>query len=84
MAELLKSGVKGEVARRALDYVYDSHDALAVARELAHKQAPRLKRLDPLIARRRLLGMLQRRGFDYEDIRPVLDEVLGSGDGSAQ
>src|SRR2546421_5064003 len=50
---LLKSGVKGEVARQALDDVYDSHDSLAVARQLAQKQAPRLRKLDPLVARRR-------------------------------
>lgn len=76
MVELLKSGVKGEVARRALDDVYQSQDTLATARALAQKQATRLSKLDPLVARRRLTGMLQRRGFDYEDIRPVLDEVL--------
>jgi NAD(P)-dependent dehydrogenase (short-subunit alcohol dehydrogenase family) len=49
---------------------------LAVARALAAKQAPRLKRLDPIVARRRLIGMLQRRGFDYDEIKPVVDEVL--------
>jgi regulatory protein len=81
MAELLKSGVKGDVARRALDHVYDAQDTLAVARQLAEKQAPRLKRLEPEVARRRLVGMLQRRGFDYEDIRPVVEEVLGPGSG---
>jgi regulatory protein len=78
MVELLKSGVKGEVAKQALDHVYDSHDTLAVARQLAQKQAPRLRKLDPLVARRRLAGMLQRRGFDYEDVRPVIEEVLGA------
>lgn len=84
MVELLKSGVKGEVARRALEHVYDAHDTLAVARQLAEKQAPRLKRLDPAVARRRLVGMLLRRGFDYEDIRPVVDEALGSGESAAE
>ena len=75
--ELLKSGVSGDVADRALADAYDATDTLAVARELARKQAPRLKRLDPQVARRRLVGMLQRRGFDYDDIKPVVDEVLG-------
>jgi regulatory protein len=78
MIELMKSGVKGEVAKQALDDVYDSHDTLAVARQLAQKQAPPLRKLDPQVARRRLTGMLLRRGFDYEDVRPVIDEVLGS------
>jgi regulatory protein len=75
--ELLKSGVKGETAQRALDEVYDQRDSTAVARELALKQASRLRKLDPMVARRRLAGMLQRRGFEYEAIKPVIDEVLG-------
>jgi regulatory protein len=78
LQELRKAGVTTEVAERALGKVYDTHDTLAVARELAAKQASRLKRLDPLVARRRLIGMLQRRGFDYDDIKPVVDEVLGN------
>ena len=77
--ELMKSGVKGEVADKALADVYGAHDSTAVARELALKQLPRLRKLDPIVARRRLVGMLQRRGFDYESIKPVVDEVLGRG-----
>lgn len=76
--ELRKAGVAGEVADRALEDVYREHDGTAVARELARKQAPRLKKLDPHVARRRLVGMLQRRGFDYDSIRPLIDEVLGA------
>jgi regulatory protein len=75
--ELLRAGVSGEVADRALDDVYDKSDSVAVARELAKKQAKRLKALDPLVARRRLVGMLQRRGFEYDAVKPVVDEVIG-------
>ncbi len=64
-------------AKKALDAVYDAHDSTAVARQLAEKKAPSLRRLDPMVARRRLVGMLQRRGFDYDAIKPVVDEVLG-------
>jgi regulatory protein len=81
MVELIRAGVKGDVAARALDDVYDAHDSTAVARGLAKKQAARLKRLDPIVARRRLVGMLQRRGFDYDSIKPVIDEVLGDMEG---
>jgi regulatory protein len=77
--ELIKSGVKGEVADKALTDVYAEHDSTAVARELARKQLPRLQKLEPMVARRRLVGMLQRRGFDYDSIKPVVDEVLGPG-----
>ena len=77
--ELIKSGVKGDVADKALSDVYAEHDSTAVARELARKQLPRLQKLEPTVARRRLVGMLQRRGFDYDAIKPVVDEVLGRG-----
>lgn len=82
--ELRKAGVTGEVADRALNDVYEQHDSTAVAKELARKQLPRLKKLEPVVARRRLVGMLQRRGFDYDDIRPVIDEVLGQEDRSLE
>ncbi|MDB5355821.1 MAG: regulatory protein RecX [Phycisphaerales bacterium] len=78
--ELLKSGIKGDIADRALDDVFAQTDSLANAKLLARKQGPRLRKLDPTVARRRLVGMLQRRGFDYETIKPVVDEVLGGRD----
>ena len=81
--ELLKKGVKGEDARKALENVYDTHDSLSVARGLAQKKAKSLAKLDPQVARRRLAGMLMRRGFEYDVVRPVIDEVLGNHDGDA-
>ncbi len=82
--ELLKSGVKGDVAERALDDVYQQADDLGNARLLAQKQAARLKKLDPVVARRRLVGMLQRRGFDYDTIKPIIEEVLGEEDSASE
>ncbi|HEV8291294.1 MAG TPA: RecX family transcriptional regulator, partial [Tepidisphaeraceae bacterium] len=61
----------------AVGEVYESNDNVAEARKLAQKQAARLKKLDPQVARRRLVGMLQRRGFDYDSIKPVIEEVIG-------
>lgn len=75
--ELIRSGVEKDLADAALNDVYEQTDSLAAARMLAEKKAASLKRLDPLVARRRLAGMLQRRGFDYETIKPVIDQVLG-------
>jgi regulatory protein len=80
--ELAKAGVRGETARRALEDVYEAHDSLAVARQLAQKKAASLRKLDPLVARRRLAGMLLRRGFEYDTVRPVIDEVLGDDNAS--
>lgn len=78
--ELMKAGVKNETARRAVEDVYETHDSMKVARELAKKKAPSLKRLEPIVARRRLYGLLLRRGFSYDEIRPVVEEVLGEGE----
>jgi regulatory protein len=78
--DLMRAGVKGDVAEEALRDVYTPAGSIEIARKLAMKQAPRLRRLDPAVARRRLTGMLQRRGFDYESIRPVIDEVLNCRD----
>jgi regulatory protein len=80
--ELMKKGVTGESARKALESTYDTHDSLSVSRELAQKKAKSLQKLDPEVARRRLAGMLMRRGFEYDVVRPVIDEVLGQHDQS--
>ena len=84
MVELLKSGVNRETSRRAVEDVYEATDSMAIARELAIKQSARLKKLDPVTARRRLAGMLARRGFEYDEIRPVIDEVIGAFDDLAE
>ena len=76
MVELKKAGVGGEVAERALADVYAEQDSRAVAKALAMKQLPRLQKLEPQAARRRLVGMLQRRGFDYGDVSAVVEETM--------
>lgn len=77
--ELFKAGIKTHVAERALDLTYGASDPVHEARLLAARQAQRLRRLDPVVARRRLTGMLMRRGFDLDAIRPVLEETFGRG-----
>jgi regulatory protein len=77
LAELMRAGVKSEIAKKATREVYDASDSVAIAMDLAQRQSARLKRLDPPVARRRLIGMLMRRGFDFETIKPVVAKVLG-------
>jgi len=83
MMELMRAGVKKDVAEEAVGEVYESNDNVAEARRLAEKQMERLKKLDPHVAKRRLMGMLARRGFDYDAIRPVIEEVLGRDQNNA-
>ena len=75
--ELRKVGIDAATAERAVGAVYEDADSLSVARELAEKKAPALRRLEPAVAKRRLYGMLLRRGFEYETVKPVVDAVLG-------
>ncbi len=75
--DLMKAGVKGEAAEQALNRVYDRERSDAIALELATKKAPHLLRLGPIVARRRMAGLLARRGFDPDTITSVLAKTLG-------
>lgn len=80
LSQLLKAGVKSQTVRQAMSDEYSRDDALAAAQTLIAKQQGRLRSLDPMTAKRRLLGMLQRRGFDYELVKPLVDKALGNPD----
>ncbi len=80
MIELAKKGVERETARQAVAHVYEAHDSSAMARDLARKKVRSLARLEPHVAKRRLIGLLLRRGYDYDTIKPVVEEVLGGID----
>jgi regulatory protein len=75
--ELRKRGLDRETARDAVEKVYEETDSAKLAREFAQRQLPRLSRLEPHVAKRRLYGALLRRGFEYDVIKPVVEEVLG-------
>lgn len=79
-AELMRSGVKGDVASDAIEQHFSSDEAKQNAQKLIDKNLPRLSRLDPMTAKRRLIGLLQRRGFDYETIKPLVAAALGELD----
>lgn len=78
--ELAKKGIDRETARRAVEEVYEGHDTTATARALAVKKMKSLARLEPHVARRRLMGMLLRRGFTFDTIKPVIEEAIGGFD----
>ncbi|MCX7622864.1 MAG: recombination regulator RecX [Thermomicrobium sp.] len=52
----------------------EPEEELRLAREVARKHWPRLASLDRAVARRRLAGLLERRGFSWTTIRSVLSE----------
>ena len=77
LQELRRAGVDEKTAAAAVEAVYEDHDDDAVARELAEKKLRAMGRLDEPTKRRRLYGMLARRGFDSEVCSRVIDEALG-------
>jgi len=78
--ELAKRGVERETARRAVEEVYEAHDTAASAKLLAERKWKSLQRLEPHVAKRSLVGMLLRRGYDWGTIKPVIEEVLGNAE----
>ena len=77
MIDLVRAGVSGTVAEEAVKRVFEGTDQGAVALELAMKHKGRLSKLEPQAARRRLFGLLQRRGFEMDVIRGVVERTLG-------
>ncbi len=70
--ELRSKGVAPEIVEEVVQ-VGEEED-LAEARRLVEKYRSRYSRLDAEVARRRLVGLLQRRGFSWSVIRTVLRE----------
>lgn len=80
MQELMRSGVKSEVAKEAVGEHFNSAETKNNAQKLIEKKLPTLRRLEPVKAKRRLIGLLQRRGFDYETIMPLVNRAFAAGD----
>jgi regulatory protein len=69
--ELALKGVSKELIGLALQ----DYDAAAAARKAAHAGWRRYRHLPAEIARRRLSGYLERRGFSYAEIKDAIQEI---------
>jgi regulatory protein len=76
VSEMVAKGVDRSLAEAAANEAYEEVDAVQMATDLAKKRLPSLQRLEPDAAKRRLIGYLQRRGFDFETVRTVVERVL--------
>lgn len=70
--ELRAKGVDREIIREVFAEVFGDGAELATAKRVAEKRRLSMKTLDPETRRRRLAGVLERRGFSFEIIRIVL------------
>ncbi len=75
--ELIVKGIDKSVAEKAANAAYENVDPIAAALMLANKKLPSLQRFDRPTATRRLTAFLQRRGFDFDTIRAVLERTYG-------
>jgi len=75
--ELRRKGIDDEVAREALDEI-DPADEMESARALVRKKLRSMSGLDEVVATRRLVGMLARKGYSSGMAYAVVREVLDS------
>ncbi|MGB7063252.1 MAG: RecX family transcriptional regulator [Candidatus Zixiibacteriota bacterium] len=72
--ELWKKGIRKDIIERVTDELCQDEDKSAS--ELLEKIRRRYKNLEPKVARRRMYGLLLRRGFSYEAVNHALQSVL--------
>ena len=70
--ELRKKHVDEEKIQTVLETIVDEEK---LVRSTAQKYCSRLNGLDKVSYKKRLYGFLARRGFSYEDIKPIVDEL---------
>lgn len=73
--ELRQKGVDDEVAQAALEEI-SVDDEIEAARAVAAKKQRALGKLEHHVAKRRLVGVLSRRGFSSSVVMQVADETL--------
>lgn len=73
--ELQQKGICKSVARDALSTL-TREEEFSLALESAMRRRGALERLDPPVAKRRLIAYLQRRGFEFETILRVVSQVF--------
>lgn len=82
--ELRQKGVAAEVAAETLDEAKSDEDELAAARAAARKKVGARPADQSREAKARLAAFLQRRGFGWEVIRPLLGELYGGAEEDAE
>ncbi|MBI4948083.1 regulatory protein RecX [Candidatus Berkelbacteria bacterium] len=68
--ELLQKGVDKEIINKTIKAI-DNEVELKIAEELIQSKLRQWQHLDPLVRKRRLIALLQRRGFGIEAIKKL-------------
>lgn len=76
VGKLREKGIESSLIDSVLDEALEDRDTLADARKLAQSAARSISdRHEPEVRIRRITGRLARRGFDFDVIRKVVDEL---------
>jgi regulatory protein len=75
---LARKGISREVAQSASQKVVDEEDVdtISAMEKIARKKLLSLGDLEPMIKRRRVFGVLARKGYEIDDINQVLSRIL--------
>lgn len=73
--ELRKKGIEKEIIEEVLNKVYNKEKELELAKKAAKKKIKIYKNLPRKESFQKLLGFLQRRGFNWQTIKEVLNEI---------
>lgn len=75
--DLARKGVARDVSDAAIATVFEEEqvDQRQIVEQAARKKLASLRKLDPVVRRRRLYAFLARRGYDGDDIRAAMDAV---------
>lgn len=74
--KLREKGIDQATSDRVLDELLDDRDTMADARKIAEQAARSISdRYEPEVRARRISGRLARRGFDFDVIRRILEEL---------
>lgn len=77
--ELKQKGVAAGIIDDALEAKASVYDEYEIALSMARDRFERLKKLDRRKASKRLYDFLLRRGFEYENVRKVIEELTVNG-----
>lgn len=77
--ELKLKGVEPSVIEAALQDKAKAYDEYEVAMSMAAERYKRFRKLEPRKALKRVYDFLLRRGFKYETIRRITEELAGKG-----
>lgn len=75
--ELARKGIEKSIMEDALNRAFDESKEADMVLDLARQKARSYGSDDPAAAKRKLQSFLLRRGFDFETVKDVIEQVIG-------